>query len=210
MERIDAEKGRKQRRNTVKRLLGTSLILGVMSALTSCGWYTNVPAQIHVKSVLPSSITVNYKPSTDAKLTYEATVSDAVLTLAGDPGSIGATFYSVDVTFTDGTAGNGAPVAATGLTKQVIDMSLRVEPSVFREDPRKDELDDQHWEERKLIIGTGQMSLSAIVNRQILDFGFKRTSNVVTAQITLSGQDDAKFPASLTVNVPITFTGYGQ
>ncbi|MNY76470.1 hypothetical protein D3C86_2160620 [compost metagenome] len=54
------------------------------------------------------------------------------------------------------------------------------------------------------------MSLGAIVNRQVLDYGFKRTSNVVTALVTLSGYDDAKFPTSVTVNVPITFTGYAQ
>lgn len=194
----------------MKRLLGMTLALGLLAPVTSCGWYTNVPAQIHVKSVMPTGITVTYKPSSDPKLTYEATVTDAVLTLAGDPGSIGATFYSVDVKFTDGTAGDGKPVDAAGLSKQVIDMSLRVEPSVFREDPRKDELDDKNWEERKLIIGTGQMSLGAIVNRQVLDYGFKRPSNIVNAQITLSGYDDAKFPTSLSVNVPITFTGYSQ
>ncbi len=195
----------------MKRLLGMTLALGLLAPLSACGWYTNVPAQIHVKSVAPSSITVTYKePGSGAKAIYDATISDAVLTLAGDPGSIGATFYSVDVKFTDGTAGNGEPVEASGLTKQVIDMSLRVEPSVFREDPRKDELNDAKWEEGKLIIGTGQMSLAAVVNRQVLDFGFKRTSNVVNAQITLSGYDDAKFPTSLTVNVPIVFTGYSQ
>ena len=195
----------------MKRLLGMSLVLGLMAPLAGCGWYTNVPAQIHIKSVSPSAITVNYKePAAGAKALYEATISDAVLTLAGDPGSIGATFYSVNVKFTDGTSGNGQPGAATGLTEQAIDMSFRVEPSVFREDPRKDELGTGNWEEGKLIIGTGQMSLGAVVNRQVLDYGFKRTSNVVTALVTLSGYDDAKFPATVTVNVPITFTGYSQ
>ena len=196
----------------MKRLLGMGLVLGVMAPLAGCGWYTNVPAQIHIKSVSPSSITVNYKePGTGAKALYDATISDAVLTLAGDPGSIGATFYTVSVKFTDGTNGsNGNPGAATGLNDQAIDMSFRVEPSVFREDPRKDELGTKNWEDGKLIIGTGQMSLGAVVNRQVLDYGFKRTSNVVTALVTLSGYDDAKFPATVTVNVPITFTGYSQ
>ncbi len=195
----------------MKRLLGMSLVLGLVAPVTSCGWYTNVPAQIHVKSVAPSSITVNYKePGAGAKATYEATISDAVLTLAGDPGSIGATFYSVNVTFTNGTSqdGNGNPATASGLSKQAIDMSLRVEPSVYREDPRKDELGTEKWEAGKLIIGTGQMSLGAIVNRQVLDYGFQRTSHAVTALVTLNGYDDAKFPTSITVNVPITFTGY--
>jgi len=196
----------------VKRLLGMGLALGLMTPVTSCGMYTNVPAQIHVKSVLPASITVNYKePAVGAKATYEAAISDAVLTLAGEPGSIGATFYSVNVTFTDGTTQkDGNPVAAAGLTKQAIDMSLRVESSVFREDPRKDELSDKNWEDGKLIIGTGQMSLGAFVNREVLDYGFKSTSNVVTALITLSGYDDARFPTSLTVNLPIVFTGHRQ
>ncbi|MNR81283.1 hypothetical protein D3C72_120230 [compost metagenome] len=197
----------------MKRLLGMGLVLGVMAPLAGCGWYTNVPAQIHVKSVAPSAITVTYKePGTGAKATYDATISDAVLTLAGDPGSIGATFYQVKVDFTDGTTQDdkGNPAKATGLSTQAIDMSFRVEPSVFREDPRKDELGTKNWEEGKLIIGTGQMSLGAIVNRQVLDYGFKRTSNVVTALVTLSGYDDAKFPTSVTVNVPITFTGYAQ
>ncbi len=188
----------------MKRLLGMGLILGLMAPLAGCGWYTNVPAQIHVKSIQPSAVTVSYaEPGAGAKATYAATVGDAVLTLSGDPGSIGASYRSASVSYY-------APGNENAVFERTFPIDLRVESSVYREDPRKDELGTGNWTDGKLIIGTGQVSLPMLVDRAVLDYGFGRTSGMLYALIRFTGEDDAKFPQNLEVSVPIVFTGYSQ
>ena len=188
----------------MKRLLGMGLVLGLMAPLTSCGWYTNVPAQIQVKSIQPSAVTVTYaEPGASAKATYTATVGDAILTLSGQPGSIGVNFRNAAVSYY-------APGTEQAVFERSFPIDLRVEASVYREDPRKDELGTGTWEDGKLIIGTGQLSLPMLVDRAVLDYGFGRTSSMLYALIRFTGEDDAKFPQNLEVSIPIVFTGYAQ
>ena len=188
----------------MKRLLQMGLVLGLLAPLTSCGWYTNVPAQIQVKSIQPSAVTVSYaEPGAGAKSTYVATVGDAVLTLSGQPGSIGVNFRNAKVDYF-------APGNENAVFSRNYPIDLRVEPSVYREDPRKDELGTNNWEDAKLIIGTGQLSLPMLVDRAVIDYGFGRTTSMLYALITFSGEDDAKFPQTFEVSVPIVFSGYAQ
>jgi hypothetical protein len=186
----------------VKRLLGMTLALGLLAPLSACGWYTNVPAQIHARPV--NSLIVTYEePGAGAKATYKATVSESVLTLAGQPGSIGASFRNVTIRYY--TPGGKDPVF-----ERSFPIDLRVEPSVYREDPRKDELGDKNWEDNKLIIGTGQLSLTMLVDRAVMDYGFSKTGGQLYALLDFTGEDDAKFSQRLEVSVPIVFTGYSQ
>ena len=43
----------------MKRLLGLALVAGVLAPLSGCGWYTNIPAQVRVKSIEPSAIGIS-------------------------------------------------------------------------------------------------------------------------------------------------------
>lgn len=186
----------------MKRMLGLALMAGLMAPLAGCGWYTNVPAQIRVKSIDP--ITVTYKePSAGAKATYDATVNNAVLTLTGEPGSIGASFKNAKIRYF-------VPGGKDPVIEKSYPIDLRIESSGFREDPRKDELDDGNWSERKLIIGTGQLALPMLIDRAVLDYGFQKSSSSLYALIEFTGEDDAKYPQFLEVSVPIVFQGFGQ
>lgn len=188
----------------MKRLLGMGLLVGLLAPLTSCGWYTNVPAQIQVKSIEPSAVTVTYKETdSGAKAAYDATVTDAVLTLSGQPGSIGVSYRNARVDYF-------APGSESAVISRSFPIDLRVPPSVYREDPRKDELGTGTWQDGKLIIGTGQLTLSMFVDREIIQYGFGSGSKMLYALVTFTGEDDAKFPQSLEVSVPIVFTGYAQ
>lgn len=186
----------------MKRLLGMGLALGLMASLAGCGWYTNVPGQVHTRSVEP--LVVSYdEPGAGAQATYKATVNQATLTLAGQPGSIGVSFRNLKVRYF-------VPGSENPAFERSFPIDLRVEPSVYREDPRKDELGTGNWEDGKLIIGTGQLSLTMLVDRSVLDYGFTKSNSQLYALLEFTGEDDAKFPQYLEVSVPIAFTGYGR
>lgn len=183
----------------MKRLLGMGFALSLMVSAPGCGWYTNVPAQIHARSV--PSVIVTYEPGSGTP--YKATVNDAVMTLAGQPGSIGASFRNVNVSYYK--PGSDDPVF-----ERSFPIDLRVEPSIYREDPRKDELGTGNWREGKLIIGTGSLPLAMLVDRAVMDFGYTKANSQLYALLTFTGEDDAKFPARYEVSVPIVFAGHGQ
>lgn len=171
-----------------KFFVATSLLL--MTA--ACGPYTNVPAQIHVKSIEPSSVTVTYKTENNS---LTSTFTNPTISFVGEPGSIGATFNRALITYfyVDGEA-----KSVSSLVPQDLDIHIDVGTSNYK-DP-----DDS----KKIQLGTGSW-LAPIVNRAITDYGADRSSpaKVLTAEIALEGRDYAWFPIYKTISIPINFVG---
>jgi hypothetical protein len=150
--------------------------------LASCGWYTNVPAQIHVQSIVPATVGVVV---TGANSTF----TNPTVTAVGEYGSIGATYTVCNVTYADQT-GHAISNLSTNLA-----INLRVEGATLASYPKG-----------APVQGTGNAVLP-IVNKAVLDYYSTNKPGALTATVGLSGTDDAHYPVSLTTNVPISFSG---
>ncbi len=159
-------------------------ILAVLAALSGCGWYTNVPAQLSVTNIEPATVQVTIEGS-------KATFTNPTVTVQGQNGSLGATFGRADIKY-DGDSGIGNKSMA---------MSLRVEPTYLKKYPRESLTNTQDLE---FVAGTGKAVLP-IVDQSVVDA--LKAKRSVTATVTLMGLDDANYPTSLTLYVPIVSTG---
>lgn len=183
----------------MKRLLST---FALALATTACGWYTNIPASIYVKSV--SAGTISYGAVTNG--TRQVTVDVPEITLQGEPGSIGANFDSVSVRYllSNGTESKNLPRLSMGWT-------FRVESSNYPSRPEEREL-EQDAVGKKIAVGATTISLP-IVTRHVEQFGEKASGDAesnaaaITCEVTMSGFDDANLPVAIVARVPLFFTG---
>lgn len=195
------------------------VILGGFASvmLAGCGWYTNIPAQINVVSVEPSTVTVRYAKAKDTTGTVTNTVSfdQPVITLSGQPGSIGALFTVADITYRDSLSlgTDKAPATVTDLKVQKVYSSQRVDSSAMREnagggfvDIKPDEKNPGQMGNTKLTLGTTKFTLPIITN-EVVAYGAPGSgkSASIFAQIILSGTDDANWPLKREIIVPISF-----
>lgn len=180
-------------------------MLGLMAALSlsSCGLYTNVPAQYHVAEVKPASLTYQ-KPDADGYREIE--IVPAQLTMIGEPGSIGVTFDTVNVQYLTDVV-RKTFVSESDISTLNMRMSFRVESSNYTSDPVAGPI-DQEKTGQAVYVGRNTITLP-VVTRHVEDYGMKTAINAsaITAQVKLTGVDDAGFPAEMAVYVPITFHG---
>ncbi|HBN09133.1 MAG TPA: hypothetical protein DD435_10960 [Cyanobacteria bacterium UBA8530] len=171
-----------------------ALLSGIL--LVGCGPFTNAPAQLHVKTINPSSVTVNYK--TDGEGVTTTAYENPTILIEGEPGSVGATFNRAMIIYRDS---NGKEIPNTTLPSLDLDVSIDVGTSNYR-DPA---------DTKKILLGNGSW-LAPIVTRHLIDYGLKKSNDpaAVSADITLAGKDYAWFPISLHISVPIAFVGEAQ
>lgn len=184
----------------MKRVL---LCLAAALSVSGCGLYTNVPAQYHVAEVKPASLTYQ-KPDTDGYRAIE--VVPAQVTVVAEPGSIGVTFDTAKVSYVSDFARNTF-VSESDISTLNLRLSFRVESSNYPSDPTGGPI-DQKAIGQAVHVGRNTITLP-VVTRHVEDYGMKTAINAsaITAQVKLTGTDDAGFPAELAVYVPITFHG---
>ncbi len=191
----------------------TLLISGAALALgaSGCGWYTNVPAMITVKSVEPATVTVEFtKNKTDQTVVSKYT--QPTITLEGQPGSIGATFKDMRIAYyrpSQGAAPNlGTPMAEVSGGKELyLKAFVRVDTSALHEDPSKAYLEMKDIADKRLIIGVSKF-VAPVITREILDLGDPTATarvSLIFARVVIEGEDDAKWPYSKEIFIPISF-----
>lgn len=172
--------------NRLKRLWLAALMGGSLATL-SCGYYTNVPAQIkQVSTGEGLSASVNY---TVSAAQVAATVKNPKLVLEGEAGSIGVTYDTMKIEYQP----PNLPLNPISIT---IATSMRVASS------------HQLDKDNKVTQGRGEVELPVISSR-IVELGNplaqSRINTQISAKVTLSGVDDAGFNSSIDVYVPINF-----
>lgn len=187
----------------MKRFLLGSALLTTLASLSACGFYTNVPAQIKVAQVVGGNLLYE-KPDLSDGGRRSVTITEPTMTLVGEPGSIGVTYDTIKV---DYLQINLKPVPATEIPPMDLRVSMRVESSNFPSDLLTGPLTREQMGV-SLQIGKATVKLP-IITRHVSAYGAKLSENVaaLTAQLRISGTDDAGFPANIDVYVPITFQG---
>lgn len=170
------------------------LSLPLLLALSGCGWYTNVPAQIRVQNVEPATVGVAFSNNVGQ-------FTNPTVTAIGEYGSIGVTYYKATITYHDSSSARSKIDALSNNTN----INLRVEPSFLKTYPTSGQTTTQPSE---FIAGSGKAVLP-IVNEAVLSYATSTNPKpgTITAYVVLDGTDDAKFPAQLNFYVPITFAG---
>jgi hypothetical protein len=159
-----------------------------LSLFTGCGLYTNLPAQIKVAPATDAGIRASVTYTVDQSR-ISAEVKNPTLLLEGEAGSIGVTYDSISVEYLP---------ASLNINPRVIKIagSVRVASS------------HQFDKDGKTIIGKGQIELP-VISSHVVELGNPlsqgRINSQISAKVTLSGVDDAGWPASLDVYVPINF-----
>lgn len=190
------------------------LVSGAAVALgaAGCGWYTNVPAMIHVKSVEPATVTVEFSTNVADK-TIKATFTQPTITLEGQPGSIGATFKDMRIAYYDPEFGKKADVASPSLAifsgKELnLKAYVRVDTSALHEDPSKEYVEMKDIPDKRLIIGSTKF-VAPVINNDVVALGSPNAGaqrkSIIFARVVLDGEDDAKFAYSKEIFIPISF-----
>jgi hypothetical protein len=182
----------------VKRLL-----LGLAALLTtsSCGMYTNVPAQIHVMTVKGATVTYSLP---DTAGNRESKIDAPEITLAGEPGSVGCTFEQMKI---DYFQINNARVSSQYVPPIDMRVTTRVESSNFPTDPLSGPVTSESLG-KTLAVGKTTFE-PPVVTRHVTAYGLNTTENAgaIWAQVVLIGTDDAGIHQEVTAYVPITFLG---
>lgn len=158
----------------ISKVLLSGLVFA-SSFISSCGQYTNFPAQYHIdgaNSILNGSVTYGKDTST---------VKQPKIVIKGEPGSVGITFEKASIKY---SVGDVSPVPNMAV-------SYRVDTSNFFE------------KDGKVVQGTGSFELP-VISQKVIQIG-KTASQNIYAEVTLSGTDDAAWPAEIKINVPIYF-----
>jgi hypothetical protein len=147
--------------------------------------------------------TVTYGNTTND--TREVTVVVPEITLAGEPGSIGATIESIQVDYV--TTDGKTLVPTAKVPGMNLRMSIRVESSNFPTDPLSGPVTTANVGQT-VAVGKAVVSLP-VITRHLIAYGAEAGVNVasVTAQFHMAGTDDAGFPVDITAYAPITFLG---
>ncbi len=194
-------------------ILGGALALG----LPGCGWYTNVPAAINVINIEPSTVAVEYllsKPDGTIK-GITAKYTNPTVTMAGQPGSIGATFKNMGIAYYSPGAGvccgNIIPDINAGKELRM-KAFVRVDSSAMREDYEKgyQEMDPAEFQKKRLTIGQSKFVVPVVTN-DVLALaapapGKGTRPTIIYAQVILEGEDDARWPYTKELFIPITFS----
>jgi hypothetical protein len=133
---------------------------------------------------IPAQIHIAGNSDLTATITYAgsaATVKAPKLTLTGEPGSVGATFEKMTVNY------NSGEISTTSFP-----VSFRVDSSAFT---NKDGV---------VTPGTGTFELP-VISAKVIELGRRQSVSNLSATVSLEGTDDAAWPTSLVVNVPIVF-----
>lgn len=179
------------------------LIMAALALSTSaCGWYTNIPASIYVKSVTPGSLVYGPTLTSGAR---DVKIDHASIELQGEPGSIGANIDSVSVLYrlSNGSESKELPRLSLGMT-------FRIESSNYPVDPALAPIPQDEVGTR---ISVGKTTVAIpIITRHVEEFGAKNqppegNAASITAEVTMSGYDDANLPVSIMARVPIFFSG---
>ncbi|HEY9856469.1 MAG TPA: hypothetical protein V6D05_12080 [Stenomitos sp.] len=158
-------------------------IIAVVAALSGCGWYTNVPAQVSVVNIEPATVQVAIEGT-------KVTFTNPTVTVQGQNGSIGTTFGTATVSYDKDS----------GIASKSMAMSLRVEPTYLKKYPTE----SSTTTDVEFTPGSGK-ALLPVVDQSVVDA--LKTKRSITATVTLLGLDDAQFPTSVTLYVPIVSTG---
>lgn len=108
------------------------------------------------------------------------TVTQPKLIFKGEPGSVGVSFDKATIKYSVGD-----------VKANTLSVSYRIDTSSFRD------------KDGNALAGAGSFELP-IINRKVIDVG-KTSSQAIYAEVTLSGIDDAGWPASIDLAVPISF-----
>jgi hypothetical protein len=191
-------------------------------ATAGCGWYTNLPAQLDVISIEPAVVAVEYvrtKPESPLQ-GITAKYTQPTVTFAGQPGSIGVTFRKIGITYyRPGSGSEPGDCTATKCGDVIADINsgkelrlmefVRVDTSAMREDYEKgyQEMDPAEFSKKRLIIGQGKAQVP-IINNEVLTLAVPTKTtrpSMIYAKVIFEGEDDAKWPYTKEVNIPITF-----
>ncbi|MGE3725229.1 MAG: hypothetical protein AB7I41_06740 [Candidatus Sericytochromatia bacterium] len=158
------------------------------SLIGGCGLYTNIPAQIKVSAASESSINASVTYTVDQSR-ISAEIKNPKIALEGEPGSIGVTYDTITITYLpESLSLNPKVVTITG--------SVRVPSS------------HQFDKEGNVLTGKGLVELP-VISSHVVELGNPlsqgRINSQISAKVTLQGQDDAGWPASLDIYVPINF-----
>jgi hypothetical protein len=157
---------------TINKFL--TAMAGITFSISGCGQYTNIPAQYHIAGTSDLVATITYAGGT-------ATVKEPKVTVKGEPGSIGATFESMDISYTsDIAAVTNVPVSFRVDSSALPDSTGNVTPS------------------------TNTFELP-VISSKVIELGRRQSQGNISARVILHGTDDANWPSDLSVNVPIVF-----
>jgi len=174
-------------------------------AMTGCGFYTNIPAQILIGEVKPA--TLNYELiRTDG--TREIKIEVPTVTLRAEPGSIGFTVDTLKVTYFRAVGSGKEQIDPAKIPPLTLGTTFRVESSNFPSDPSGPNI-DQTAVGKSIYVGRYTYTLP-IITRHVEAFGALPANYqdaAIYAQVSMSGVDDANFPSTYTFFVPITFNG---
>ncbi len=158
-----------------------SIVAMASMTINGCGQFTNFPAQYHISDTSGLVATVSYLLPTGTSATGGVAVKLPKLVVKGEPGSVGANFEQMDVSYNVGD-----------ITASKSEISLRINSSHFRD------------ASGNVIVDGGSIDLP-VVSPKVIEYGRRQTSSNISARVTLSGTDDAGWPTSFQVNVPIVF-----
>jgi hypothetical protein len=170
-----------------------ALAAGIILVMAGCGFYTNVPAQVHVKTVdVPAKLEYKFDSSlgkvivvaTNPKVTFESL-----------PGSIGITYDEMIVSYRTSDDKTMTDTPAGGLK---IRTTVRVPSSHLVRDTAGNVTAGGN---------SGSVELG-VLSPLVSKFGLTNfDKGNPTMLITLNGEDDARWQHSLTLNLPIQFAG---
>ncbi|PIQ26747.1 hypothetical protein COW36_00670 [bacterium (Candidatus Blackallbacteria) CG17_big_fil_post_rev_8_21_14_2_50_48_46] len=158
------------------------------SVVAGCGLYTNIPAQVKISPGTNGGLRASVTYTVDQSR-ISAEVKNPTLVLEGEPGSIGVTYDTINIEYLPQSLTlNPRVVRITG--------SVRVGSS------------HQFDKDGKPIPAKGEVELP-IISSHVVELGNPlsqgRINSQISAKVTLEGTDDAGWPASLDVYVPINF-----
>ena len=170
------------------------VLAGLLAALSACTTlpYSNPPAQIRVQSMDPSTVTVTFKGNDPA------TFTQPTATLTSEPGSIGATFRVAKVNY------RRAGGAINGLSDSVLSVAGRVEASPLATVP----VGGQPGNTTNTAVSAGKGTfVLPVITGELLTVAKAQQIGSCVAAITLEGEDDAKFPVSVSTQITVVFVG---
>jgi hypothetical protein len=179
-------------------------------ATSGCGYYTNIPAQITVYETKPGRVSYSGSATVGTALTH---VDDPNVTLRAEPGSIGATYNKMTVTYY--RAIDGVQIGSNLIPPLKLGFTVHVDSSNYPSNPMDiGKPIDQAAVGKSIWVGRTSF-IPPIMTRHVEQYGATANGNDgnqagLFAKLELVGSDDANFDASLTLFVPITFSGAPQ